>query len=126
MDHASRRQFLKGTAATVAATCIGVSKAVPATPFVKTINHGQFSISVLSDGHLTVPTRFLARNASEPDIKTAIAITADVVTPPCNITLVQSPRETILIDVGQGSRHRNGVGPMSADHLHSQLRSGQR
>ena len=113
MDHASRRQFLKGTAATVAATSIGVSKAVPATPLIKTISHGQFSISVLSDGHLTVPTRFLARNATEPDIKTAIAITADVVTPPCNITLVRSPSEMILIDVGAGPHYMPGAGKLT-------------
>ena len=118
MVQASRREFLKGTAATVAATSIGVSKAVPASPLVKTISHGQFSISVLSDGHLTVPTRFLARNASEPDIKTAIGITADVVTPPCNITLVRSPSETILIDVGAGPHYMPGAGKL-ADNMDS-------
>src|SRR5262245_10578350 len=116
MFQASRRQFLKGTVATVAATSIGVSKAVPATSLVKTISHGQFSITVLSDGHLTVPTRFLARNASEPDIKTAIGITADVLTPPCNITLVRSPSETILIDVGAGPHYMPGAGKL-ADNM---------
>jgi hypothetical protein len=83
MDQGSRRQFLKRTAATFAATGIGVSKGVPATSFVKTISHGEFSIAVLSDGHLTVPTRFLARNASEDDIKAAVGVTGDLVTPPC-------------------------------------------
>jgi TAT (twin-arginine translocation) pathway signal sequence len=74
MDNANRRQFLKGTAATVATTSIGVSMAGPATSLVKTISHGEFSITVLSDGHLTIPTRFLARNARDADIKTAIGL----------------------------------------------------
>jgi hypothetical protein len=74
MNNANRRQFLKGTAATVAATSIGVSKAFPATSLVKTISHGEFSNTVLSDGHLTIPTRFLARNVGDADIKTAIGL----------------------------------------------------
>jgi glyoxylase-like metal-dependent hydrolase (beta-lactamase superfamily II) len=116
MDNATRRQFLKGTAATVAATSIGVSKAFPATSLVKTINHGEFSITVLSDGHLTIPTRFLARNASEADIKTAIGVAGDLVTPPCNITLVRTPGETILIDVGAGPHYMPGAGKL-ADNM---------
>ena len=116
LDQGSRRQFLKGTAATFAATSIGASKAVPATPFVKTISHGEFSISVLSDGHLTVPTRFLARNASEADIKTAIGLAGDLVTPPCNVTLVRAPGETILIDVGAGPHYMPGAGKL-ADNM---------
>ena len=118
MDHGSRRQFLKRTAATFAATSIGVSKAVPATSLVKTISHGEFSITVLSDGHLTVPTRFLARNASEADIKNVIGLAGDLVTPPCNITLVRTPGETILIDVGAGAHYMPGAGKL-ADNMDS-------
>jgi glyoxylase-like metal-dependent hydrolase (beta-lactamase superfamily II) len=116
MNNANRRQFLKGTAATVAATSIGVSKAFPATSLVKTINHGEFSITVLSDGHLTIPTRLLARNVGDADIKTAIGLTGDLVTPPCNITLVRTPGETILIDVGAGPHYMPGAGKL-ADNL---------
>ena len=116
MNNANRRQFLKGTAATVAATSIGVSKAFPATSLVKTISHGEFSITVLSDGQLTIPTRFLARNVGDADIKTAIGLTGDLVTPPCNITLVRTPGETILIDVGAGPHYMPGAGKL-ADNL---------
>ena len=116
MDNATRRQFLKGTAATVAATSIGVSKVVPATSLVKTISYGEFSITVLSDGYLTIPTRFLARNASDAEIKTAIGLNGDLVTPPCNITLVRTPGEMILIDVGAGPHYMPGAGKL-ADNL---------
>jgi glyoxylase-like metal-dependent hydrolase (beta-lactamase superfamily II) len=112
MDNATRRRFLKGTAATVAATSIGVSKAVPATSLIKTISHGEFSIIVLSDGHLTIPIRFLARNASDADIKTAIRLNGDLMSPPCNITLVRTPGETILIDFGAGPHYMPGAGTL--------------
>ena len=112
----TRRQLLWGTAATLAATALGVTEAVPATSPIKTISHGEFSITVLSDGHLTIPTRFLARNASERDIKTAIDLTGDLVTPPCNVTLVRTPGETILIDVGAGPHYMPGAGKL-ADNM---------
>jgi len=116
MQDSSRRELLRVTAAAVAATVLGVSKAIPATPPVKTISHGEFSITVLSDGHLTIPARFLARNASEAEIKTAIGLTSDFVTPPCNITLVRTPSETILIDVGAGPHYMPGAGRL-ADNM---------
>ena len=71
---------------------------------------------MLSDGHLKIPTRFLARNARDADIKTAIGVTGDVVTPPCNITLVRTPGETILINVGAGPHYMPGAGKL-ADNL---------
>lgn len=117
-DQGSRRQFLKGIAAIFAATSIGVSEVYPAASYLKTIRHGEFSISVLSDGHLTVPTRLLARNASEADIKTTIGLSGDLVTPPCNITLVRTPGETILIDVGAGPHYMPGAGKL-ADNMDS-------
>jgi len=113
LDGASRRQFLKGAAAAVTATSIGASKAIPATSQAKTISHGEFSVTMLSDGHLTIPTRFLARNTSEDDIKTTIGLTGNLVTPPCNITLVRTPSETILIDVGAGPHYMPGAGKLA-------------
>jgi glyoxylase-like metal-dependent hydrolase (beta-lactamase superfamily II) len=67
----------------------------------------------LSDGHLTVPTRFLARNASEAEIASAIGVGAATVTPPCNVTLVRTPSETILIDVGSGPHYMPGAGKLA-------------
>ena len=74
---------------------------------------GEFDITVLSDGHLTVPTRFLARNASEAEIASAIGVGTSTVTPPCNVTLVRTPTETILIDVGSGPHYMPGAGKLA-------------
>ena len=67
----------------------------------------------MSDGHLTVPTRFLARNASEAEIASAIGVSTATVTPPCNVTLVRTPTELILIDVGSGPHYMPGAGKLA-------------
>ena len=107
----SRRQFIAG-AASLAATTIAGSTAGAQTPVVKRFRHGDFSIAIISDGHLTVPTRFLARNASEAEIRASIGAASDLVTPPCNVTLVRTPSETILIDVGAGPHFMTGAGKL--------------
>jgi glyoxylase-like metal-dependent hydrolase (beta-lactamase superfamily II) len=96
---------------------LGAASALPAgiamaTP-VHTFSVSAFEIAILSDGHLTVPTRLLARNASEFDIKSVIGLRADVVTPPCNITLVRTPSEHILVDVGAGAHFMAGAGKLA-------------
>jgi glyoxylase-like metal-dependent hydrolase (beta-lactamase superfamily II) len=74
---------------------------------------GEFEIIVLSDGHLTVPTRFLARDASEPEIAAAIGVRTAAITPPCNVRLVRTPTEAILIDVGSGPHYMPGAGKLA-------------
>lgn len=109
----SRRQFLTAGAAVTIATTIRAPTGVTQPAAVKTFTHGEFSITVLSDGHLTVPTRFLARNVAEADIKASLGLTADLVTPPCNVTLVRTPTETIPIDVGAGPHFMPGAGKLA-------------
>jgi glyoxylase-like metal-dependent hydrolase (beta-lactamase superfamily II) len=103
----SRRDMLAGLGA--ALTPLGLAAAAPAS----VVRLGQFEITVLSDGHLTVPTRFLARNVAEVEIRSVIGLTADAVTPPCNVTLVRTPSETILIDVGAGPHFMTGAGKLA-------------
>jgi glyoxylase-like metal-dependent hydrolase (beta-lactamase superfamily II) len=107
----NRREVLAGVGA---ASLLPPSTAVAAPAHAFKV--GDFEITVLSDGHLTIPTRFLARNATEADIKTSLGITADLVTPPCNITLIRTPTETILIDVGAGPHFMPGAGKL-ADNM---------
>ena len=64
-------------------------------------------------GNLTIPTRFLASNVSEADIKAWLGTTAAMVTPPTNVTLVRTPSETILIDVGAGAHFMPGAGKLA-------------
>jgi glyoxylase-like metal-dependent hydrolase (beta-lactamase superfamily II) len=101
----SRRAVLALGAATVFPT-----DALSAPPH--RLKLGEFDITVLSDGHLTVPTRFLARNASEAEIAAAIGVGTATVIPPCNVTLVRTRSETILIDVGSGPHYMLGAGKL--------------
>lgn len=107
----NRREVLAGIGAATLLTP-GNAVAAPAHSF----KFGQFEVTVLSDGHLTVPTRFLARNATEAEIKTSLRTTGDFVTPPCNITLIKTPTETILVDVGAGPHFMSGAGKL-ADNM---------
>jgi glyoxylase-like metal-dependent hydrolase (beta-lactamase superfamily II) len=89
------------------------SLASAASPTSHAFKFNQFEITVFSDGHLTIPTRFLASNVSEADIKTWLGIIATMVTPPSNVTLVRTPSETILIDVGAGPHFMPGAGKLA-------------
>jgi len=104
--HLSRRTVLALGAATLFPN--GALSAAP-----QRLKLGEFEITVLSDGHLTVPTRFLARNASEAEIASAIGVGSATVTPPCNVTLVRTPSEAILIDVGSGPHYMPGAGKLA-------------
>jgi hypothetical protein len=71
---------------------------------------GRVEMTVLSDGRLTVPTHLLARNVTDAEIKSTIGLSNDTVKPPCNVTLVRTPSDTILIDVGAGLHFMAGAG----------------
>jgi hypothetical protein len=94
-----RRQVVGGLAA-ASATRQWPQAALAASTTSHTFRLGVFQISVLSDGHLTIPTRFLARNVIEGDIKGWLGQSADTVRAATNVTLVHTPLDVILIDVG--------------------------
>ena len=107
-----RRKFLEGLVA-ASTTQLMPSHGWAASPTSHAITLGQFEITVFSDGHLTIPTRFLARNVSEADIKAWLGTTAAMVAPATNVTLVRTPSETILIDVGAGPHFMPGAGKLA-------------
>jgi glyoxylase-like metal-dependent hydrolase (beta-lactamase superfamily II) len=110
--HVSRRHVVGGL------TAASVMRLWPLSPAAaSTTNHsftlGEFEISVFSDGHLTMPTRFLARNASEVEIKDWLGQTGDTVSPPTNVTLVRTPSDLILVDVGAGPHYMPTAGKLA-------------
>src|SRR5712664_2629147 len=112
MTRVDRREVLGGVIAASAMRLVP-SAAWAVAPTCYSFRLGQFEISVISDGHLTIPTRFLARNVSESDIKTWLGQTADMMSPACNITLIRTPAETILIDVGAGPHFMPAAGKLA-------------
>ena len=111
MTRIHRREFLEGLFF-ASAMPLTPSFAFAVSPTSHTFPLGEFEISVFSDGHLTIPTRFLASNVSEAEIKAWLSQSADFVTPPTNVTLVRTPTELILIDVGSGPHFMPGAGQL--------------
>jgi len=114
MIQLDRRQLL-GSLMAASATQLTPSLAWATSPTSHSFKIGDFEIAVFSDGHLTIPTRFLARNVAEADIKAWLGQSADMVTPATNVTLVRTPTETILIDVGAGPHFMPGAGKLTAN-----------
>jgi glyoxylase-like metal-dependent hydrolase (beta-lactamase superfamily II) len=111
MNDLGRRALLGGLGAAFATRL--AFPAWAASPLSHTFKFGEFEITIFSDGHLTIPTRFLARNVGEAEIKAWLGQTADLVTPATNVTLVRTPTETILIDVGAGAHFMPGAGNLA-------------
>jgi glyoxylase-like metal-dependent hydrolase (beta-lactamase superfamily II) len=104
-----RRELLGGLGSAAAMQLVPL----PAVAATHGFKLGEFEISVFSDGHLTIPTRFLARNVPEADIKAWLGQTADMVSPACNITLIRTPTELVLIDVGAGPHFMPTAGKLA-------------
>src|SRR5262249_50131540 len=100
----TRRTFLAATAASVAT---GPLPAFGAAPYA--FSHGTFSVTVVSDGHLVLPTSFLAPEAPpaerEPLLKAA-GQTGEQYNSPTNVTLIAAGEALLLVDKGARDRFR--------------------
>jgi glyoxylase-like metal-dependent hydrolase (beta-lactamase superfamily II) len=112
MTHVTRRELL-GSLAAASATPLCSSFAFASSPTSHTFKLGDFEIAIFSDGHLTIPTRFLARNVSEEEIKAWLGQSAGMVTPASNVTFVRTPYDLILIDVGAGPHFMPTAGKLA-------------
>lgn len=110
----SRRALLATTAAGLAAASLPPLPAFAAAP-PTTFKHGAFEVTVVSDGHLVLPTTMLAPDA-KPDERAALLKTAgqsgDTYNAPTNVTLLRSASDLILIDMGSGDRFMPTAGKL--------------
>ena len=98
----TRRTVLAATAATAAAHVLPAYAASP-----HAFKHGVFDVTIISDGHLVLPTTFLAPDAPPKQRETllkAAGQTGETYDSPTNITLIRSGGDLILIDMGSGDR----------------------
>ena len=106
----NRRNFLAATAGSIAT---GALPALAAQPY--TLNHGAFAVTVVSDGHLVLPTSFLAPDAPkaerEPLLKAA-GQTDEQYDSPTNVTLIAAGQDLILVDMGSGDRFMPTAGKL--------------
>src|SRR5262245_46229981 len=110
MSKFSRRTLLSATAAGLAARAL---PAFATAPF--SFKHGAFEVTVVSDGHLVLPTNFLAPGAPSPEreeLLNAAGQSAEQYDSPTNVTLVRSDGDLILIDMGSGDRFMPTAGKL--------------
>ena len=106
----TRRTMLATSAATFAASALPAFAAAP-----HSFKHRAFEVTVVSDGHLILPTAFLAPDAPAPERTTllqAAGQTAEQYDSPTNITLVRTASDLILIDMGSGDRFMPSAGKL--------------
>ena len=110
MPKLNRRTLLAATGASLATRAL---PAFAATPFA--FKHGAFEVMVVSDGHLVLPTSFLAPGAPPSEreaLLTAAGQTGEQYNSPTNVTVVRSERDLILIDMGSGDRFMPTAGKL--------------
>lgn len=97
----SRRRFLSGSVGVSAGTALGLLPSIAPAQ----INIGDTQLDVVSDGSLTLPGGFIfdpmPKDALVPILE-KYQLSRDVLTPPCNVTLLRQGDRTILFDVGSG------------------------
>ena len=97
----SRREFIAGSTGLAATSVMGLS---PSRGHAQ-LTLGDIQIDVVSDGSLTLPGGFIfdpmPKDALAPILET-YQVSADVLTPPCNVTLMRQGDRAVLFDVGAG------------------------
>lgn len=97
----SRRNFLAGGAGLTATTALGLSPSVAHAQ----ISLGAIKLDVVSDGSLTLPAGFIFDTMPQDELAPIIqkyGLSSEVLTPPCNVTLMRHGARTVLFDVGSG------------------------
>lgn len=104
----TRRSFLAATSAAAVA---------PRTLWAgSTLRIGQMRIDTLSDGSLVLPGDFILGGMPQADMQAIMArydLPADVLTPPCNVTLLRDGNRTVLFDAGAGHDFQPSAGKLA-------------
>jgi glyoxylase-like metal-dependent hydrolase (beta-lactamase superfamily II) len=112
----SRRDLLRGTAASVAALVHDGSAFAAATHHLMV---GSFALTIVSDGHLVLPTTFLAPDAPTAEHAAILREAGESGAEfhaPTNHTLIRTGSELILVDMGSGPHFMPSAGKL-ADNL---------
>ena len=110
MPKLSRRSLLAVTTASIATRALPAFAAVPFS-----FRHGAFEVTIVSDGHLVLPTSFLAPDAPAAEraaLLKAAGETSDQYNSPTNVTLIRTASDLILVDMGSGDRFMPTAGKL--------------
>jgi glyoxylase-like metal-dependent hydrolase (beta-lactamase superfamily II) len=109
----SRRALLVGTASAAGAAWLPVNAFAQAAPHV--FRHGDFEVTVLSDGHLVLPVSILAPEAPPEELAGLIEAAGqgpDELRPAANVPLIRNGSDLILIDTGSGRNFQPTAGKL--------------
>ena len=107
----SRRDVLAGAAATLGGAVFGARRAEARAP--ATLQLGDGTVTVVSDGGLTLPFSFLLPDRAGDEITALLqphGLPADAVTPDCNLTLFRLGGRLVLFDAGAGPLFQDTAG----------------
>jgi glyoxylase-like metal-dependent hydrolase (beta-lactamase superfamily II) len=110
MSKLSRRTLLTATTASIALRALPAFAAAPYS-----FRHGAFEVTVVSDGHLVLPTTFLAPGAPSAErdaLLKAAGETGAQYNSPTNVTLIRTAGDLILVDMGSGDRFMPSAGKL--------------
>jgi glyoxylase-like metal-dependent hydrolase (beta-lactamase superfamily II) len=97
----TRREILASGAALVASSSMGL---LPSIAHAQ-VDLGDIRLDVVSDGSLTLPGSFIFETMPKDELAPILKRynqSTEVLTPPCNVTLMRRGDKTILFDVGSG------------------------
>jgi glyoxylase-like metal-dependent hydrolase (beta-lactamase superfamily II) len=110
-----RRQLLLAASALVASPLLAGHARAAAT---HSFRHGDFDITVISDGFITLPIGIIAPEAApqeQADIRRRLGGTGDTAPVSANIPLIRSGRDLILVDNGSGDKFQASAGRLAAN-----------
>jgi glyoxylase-like metal-dependent hydrolase (beta-lactamase superfamily II) len=111
----TRRDVVRGAGAAVACATLGPTRsAFAAAPHRLTV--GAFELTVVSDGHLVLPTSFLAPDAPAAERAAILADSGEngaEFNSPTNCTLIRAGNALILIDTGSGPHFMPTAGKLA-------------
>lgn len=101
-------------------TFLGASAALP---FLKTtataeMTIGSGTLTTVSDGALTLPGSFIFETMPADELSPLLSqydLSAETLTPECNVTLYRDGTNTVLFDVGSGPDFQSSAGQLQAN-----------
>ena len=108
------RRHVLGAGLAIGSLALGPRRAQAQSAYSFTT--GDFDITVLSDGFLSIPDEILLADA-DPAERAALLGRIDeadgVFHPPCNIPLIRSAEHVILVDIGSGRKYQPSDGRLT-------------
>lgn len=111
----SRRSVLRSGLALAAAGVTGLPRLAAAKA---SLSVGDHAITILSDGHLSLPMNFVLPEQSQEEIEALLkphGLPTDALAPDCNITLMTSGDRVVLFDAGSGPNFQPTAGALPSN-----------